>query len=339
MIKKQKTFLLAEAAQSYEGDFQVLVKLAELSCMTGIDGFMFQIINADEIAIPSYEHYSLFKSLELSEENWKMVVKTIQNKGVKAVAEVFDMHSVNLMVDLNIDAFKIHAADIANLGFLTHVGGFGLPVFLGVGGSDENEIQQAIDALKNHSDKLEIVLMHGYQTCPTPIDQSHISKIKALKARFALKVGYSDHISGMKETYEHKNDLAVSLPLLAIGCGANVIEKHIMLDRSKDWEDNESALSVAEFPEFVKLMRSADLAMGDTNLDFTQAEKDYRVSARKCLVSETKIKKGQKISLSDIVFKRINHAEKGFVNSCDVVNKVAKQDISDNMPIYQGMIL
>lgn len=338
MIKDNMTFLLAEAAQSYEGDFDVLVNLAALSCEAGIDGFMFQIINADEIAIPSYEHYSLFKSLELSEENWKMVVKTIQNKGVKAVAEVFDMHSVNLMVDLNIDAFKIHAADIANLRFLSHVGSFGLPVFLGVGGSDENEIQLAIDALKKHNNKFEIVLMHGYQTCPTPIDQSHISKINALKARFALKVGYSDHISGMKGTYEHKNDLAVSLPLLAIGCGANVIEKHIVLDRSKDWEDNESALSVEEFPEFVKLMRSGDVAMGKANLECNQAEKQYRLSARKYIVANKNIKQGQKIMLNDISFKRINNPENAYMNSIDIIDKITNQDILKNMPIYQEMI-
>ena len=43
------------------------------------------------------------------------------------------------------------------------------------------------------------------------------------------------------------NEMAFYFPLIAIGAGAKLIEKHIVLDRTKAWEDYESAITANEF--------------------------------------------------------------------------------------------
>ena len=51
------------------------------------------------------------------------------------------------------------------------------------------------------------------------------------------------------------NDFALYVPLIAIGCGANIIEKHITFDHTLHIEDHISALTFDSFKKFSKIIR------------------------------------------------------------------------------------
>ena len=84
-----KTFIISEIAQSYEGDLDTLCRLVKEISKTGTDAIMFQVIEADEIATKENNNYNFFKSLELKKDDWKKVISLIQSNNTKAVGEAF----------------------------------------------------------------------------------------------------------------------------------------------------------------------------------------------------------------------------------------------------------
>ena len=58
------------------------------------------------------------------------------------------------------------------------------------------------------------------------------------------EIGYQDHLSG-------EDPLNFSVPLVAMGMGAQFLEKHVTLDRSKKGVDYYSSLEPKELAKFV----------------------------------------------------------------------------------------
>ena len=338
IIREGRVFILAEIAQAYEGSKEVLVDICDRACRAGVDGVMFQVVAADEIATPGYTHYALFKGLEMAENAWRAAIDTIHQHGKKAVGEVFGPATASLMQALQIDMIKIHASDMNNRSLLSHIAGFRIPVLLSVGGARESEIETAVRLLTEGGSP-EVVLMHGYQSCPTAIADSHLFKIKALKRRFGLPVGYSDHIAGcVQDDFQQANQLANYLPLIAIGAGAQLVEKHIILDRSKAWEDYESALDASEFMPFVTLIRQLETAAGKDDLHCNAAEEAYRTAARKCLVAARELKAGTVLAERDIALKRIADPETGMVEINTMLGRELKVDLEKDATINQTVV-
>ena len=336
---KDRTTIVAEMAQSYEGSLEVASTIASDACKAGADAVLFQVVYADELAIPGNNRFDLFRTLEMPDSSWRQLIEATHASGGLALGEVFGSRSTDVVIACEIDGLKIHAADIANLPFLRYVSQFNLPILLSAGGSTLEEIRVAIDALRTKGNP-EIVLMHGYQVSPTDIEDSHLLKLLALSEAFGLPVGYADHVCGCVDgNVANLHPLALTFPLLAIGAGAQVIEKHVILDRSKAWEDCESAITPQEFGQFVSLVRAIEGAAGEKSLDMNQAELAYRGSARKYIVASCDLGEGTVIEESHAAFKRIEDSTDGLMNLSDVVGKRALRVINRNAVIRRSDIV
>ena len=64
-------------------------KLAELLALgalrSGADAVKFQLVLADELAVPTYEYYDLFKSLEMEKSIWQVIVALIKDSQKKFI--------------------------------------------------------------------------------------------------------------------------------------------------------------------------------------------------------------------------------------------------------------
>ena len=103
LLKNNSTFILAEIAQSYEGDIDTLLSICENATRTGLDGIMFQVIYADEIALPENNKYDYFKQLEFEKNQLKQVVDVVHQGNKKVFAEVFGLKSANVMKEVGAD--------------------------------------------------------------------------------------------------------------------------------------------------------------------------------------------------------------------------------------------
>ncbi len=291
------TFLIAEMACAHQGVVKNVYDLVDVAVRSKADAIQLQIFKTEVHMSPIYKDYNLIKKLEISYDNWSKVIDFIKNNDILLFATGDDIESVKFLIEKDIDAFKVHSADISNPDLLKEVAKSKKPIFLSCGASTIEEIKQAIDLLTN-SGTTNIILMYGYQGFPTKIEDNKLNFIRTLERIFGLTIGFYDHVDG-------GSILSKIIPIMAIGYGAQVIEKHFTLSREDKGIDYESSLESDNFIEFVKILRLCETAIGSKEIrDFTEGEQTYRAYCKKSIVAWVDIPKGTKITRDKVKFLR-----------------------------------
>jgi N,N'-diacetyllegionaminate synthase len=281
-IFSNNPLVIAEMANSHEGQLSKAKKITEAAAKAGADAIKYQKFTAKELAEPSHELYSLYEKLEMSLTEWKELISFAKLKKLKVFVDIFGIKSLNDFSMFNIDGYKIHSADVSNPAILHYFSSKNIPILLSVAGSLPNEIDNALRILSKT--KKEIVLMHGFQGYPTKINDLNLSRISSLKNKFGFPVGLMDHLSG-------DSQIALQIPLLGIAMGAQVIEKHITLDRNLKGLDYYSALNPDEFSNMVSFIKMTKKSFGSSKLDLSKNELKYRLQHKKNPISKKLIKK------------------------------------------------
>ena len=90
----------------------------------------------------------------------------------------------------------------------------------------------------------QVILFHGFQGYPTPIEDNQISRMQLLKNAFSdyknVVLGFSDHV-------DPTHPSSITLPSYAVGQGAVVLEKHLTLGCCMELEDHEAAMNPDQF--------------------------------------------------------------------------------------------
>lgn len=323
--------IIAELAQGFEGRPEQARLLMKAGAAAGADAVKYQLVYADELATPDYKHFDLFKTLEMTDEEWESLGRYAQELGIKLYLDVFGPRSLALTERLGLSAVKLHGTDVANIGFLEQVAASSIPkVLLGAGGAYRSEIEGAIEILAEK----DVVVLLGFQGYPTPNETNQISRIRLLADRSTrtgnrVAVGFADHA-------EPRSSLSHALATTAIGSGAEVIEKHLTLGRIMKLEDHESAINPDEFAEFCDTIRSCTEAFGeaDSTEDFgmSEAELNYRKQIRRHVVASRDIPSGSRLSSADLVLKRAS-ADDVITDLNLVYGSVVKRDIAANTPL------
>jgi len=216
---------------------------------------------------------------------------------MEIIACVYERASVDFGEQIKVDAYKLHTADLSNPYLVKYVAATGKRIDLSVGASTINEIQTALDWIRETSNS-NIWLMYGYQNFPTRTDDVHLDYMMKLRDLFELPVGYQDHSDA-------ETGAAFWLPAAALGLGVDILEKHITHDRAYKGIDHEAALNPDEFARFVAMVREIEAARGvATPKSFSADEQKYRKYSKKSIVASRALAKGTIIDLNDLVFMR-----------------------------------
>ena len=224
-----KTKIIAEVAQGFEGSFKQSKLLIRAAAKSNADAVKFQLVFADELSTPEYQYFKLFKNLEMTDNEWKLLSKYSKELKIEFIVDIFGEKSLSLASKIGISCIKIHGTDITNIELLNLVSKSNIKsVILGVGGSNYQEISEAIQILKNKN----LTILLGFQGYSTKTKDNQISRIKILskKIKESVTFGFADH--------ETREEIKYTLPLLALGFGAKVIEKHITLGKIMQLEDS-----------------------------------------------------------------------------------------------------
>jgi N,N'-diacetyllegionaminate synthase len=286
--------VIAEVANAHEGDVERAMELVDAVARPA-DAVKFQKFTADELALPSHPDYETFAELEMSDEDWATLVSHVRDADLAVFADVFGEESIELMAANNIDAYKIHNADVSNTQLLERVSAVGAPVFLSAGGSTWIEIADALDRLGS----TETTLLYGYQNYPTAVANANLNRMVALQDRFDVPVGYASHAPG-------DADIATKLPKLAVAAGASAVEVHVTLDRSAKGTDHYSALEPDEFATMAAAIRDVEPVVGNRSLSLPANEREYRENHKKWLVAIQEIDSGDQFTPDRIGYKRLS---------------------------------
>ncbi len=294
--EQSAVFIIAETASSHEGTPEIALQLLHAAARTGADAVKFQLLQGDALLTPDHPKYQSFQQIQMPDAAWKEIFSEAHRLGVSIIAEVFDEASFFLASTLDPFAYKIHSTDLSNPRMLRIVAETGKRLLLSSGGATYEELDTAMSCLQKNGCG-EIILLHGFQSFPTKLEDSNLRQIEALHRRYGLVIGYADHVDA-------DSAMAFTLPAMALAAGARVIEKHLTLDRSQQGRDYFSALNPDEFQRFVSFIKEGDVALGRQDDQLSPAEIDYRKLMKKSIVAAMPLDEGDILSEESLAFKR-----------------------------------
>mgnify|MGYP006293328053 CR=1 FL=1 len=163
------------------------------------------------------------------------------------MASCWDEESVDFVSRYDVPAFKIASASITDEKLVKYTSKQGKPLILSTGMSTLEEIDEAVNWLQGH----DITLLHTCSAYPSAYEDLNLMCIKTLKKRYGVRVGYSGHETG------------VCTSVAAVALGAEVIERHITLDRAMWGTDQAASLGPSGIIQLVRDIRLTEKAMGD----------------------------------------------------------------------------
>ena len=289
-------FILAEVASAHQGEAAQALALARAAKTAGADGVKFQLFRAAELIAPGDSRFETFQKIELSTADWSRVLEKAQPLGITIVADVFDVPSLEVAERSAVAAYKIHSTDMENPEFIRRVAATGKPLLLSTGGLKLSDVERALDTALEEKNT-NAILLHGVQNFPTRVEDANLRYLGTLKATFGHPVGFLDHVDG-------GSPMARVLPALAMAMGADLIEKHLTLDRAARGFDWESSLEPESFAMMVRLVREGVRAMGDGLRKHDESADRYHRLMRRAVHSRVELRRGEPLSLEQVVYVR-----------------------------------
>ena len=140
--------------------------------------------------------------------------------------------------------------------------------------------------------KTKIILLHCVSNYPCSDNSLNLNNITTLKNTFKLPIGFSDHSN---------NKLAA---ITAMGLGCRVIERHITLSKKMKGPDHLASDNPEQFKRYVMMIRNNEQILGDFEKKKRKEEIEMLKISRKGIYYLRNLKKGEKVSLSNLFLRR-----------------------------------
>jgi N-acetylneuraminate synthase len=349
-----KTFIIAEAGVNHNGSLDLAFQLIDAAAEAGVDAVKFQTFKAEQVVsrfAPKAAYQSLntgsaesqlemVKKLELGEKQHLALVAHCQKRGLEFMSTPFDPDSLGFLSNtINVSRLKIPSGEITNGPLLLEFAQTGKPLILSTGMSTLDEVKTALgvlafgsinsgkepslaafkEAYLSHEGqgllKEKVSILHCTTEYPAPFTEVNLKAMDTLKDKFALPVGYSDHTMG------------IAVPIAAVARGAVIIEKHFTLDRNLPGPDHKASLEPEELRRMAASIRQIETALGNGLKQPTASELKNMAVARKSLVANGKIKKGEPFTEDNITAKRPGNGISPLYY-WDVLGEIATRDYS-----------
>jgi sialic acid synthase SpsE len=314
----KKVKFIAEIASSHNGSKKNFLKLVNFLVNSSVDIIKIQVFTVGGLAHSSYKFYKTLNKIHLNFKLIEKSLKIILKKKKEVILEPFDEESYSFCKKFRDEVFiKISSSEMDNkIIFKDALYNF-RKIFVSVAGNSEKEIKKLFKI--NSKYKKKIIPTYGFQSFPTDYKNLRLSIIKKIK-KLTKNICYADHTTS--------DSLALNLLTISssINCGANYIEKHITLDRFKNFPDSDSSLDLNQFDEMLKFFT----IIIPEKLKLSSTEKKYSVSMKKYAVIIKNVKKNSNISTKDIKFLRTNLEGINKYDFGKLKNIIATKDISKN---------
>jgi len=304
---KKPILIIAEAGVNHNGDIALAKNLIDVAADAGADLVKFQTFRADRLATQQAKkadyqsvtmgsaetQHQMLSRLELSKKMHHELIAYCATRNIGFLSTGFDIESVDFLISLGINHFKIPSGEITNLPYLRHIGQFSKPVIISTGMSTLGDIEAAIDVLEQAGTKRSLItVLHCTTEYPTLMNEVNMHVMKNLETSFGVAVGYSDHTVG------------IEVAIASAALGATVIEKHFTIDKNLPGPDHKASLEPDELKAMVSAIRNIEMAMGDGIKRLTPNEAHNKHVIRKSLVASKAIKAGEVLSAENITTKR-----------------------------------
>ena len=228
--------------------------------------------------------------MELTNKDYIELKKYCKKIKIDFIVTPWDETSMNSLLKIGVDYFKIASIDANNFHFCEYVAKKRKPTIISTGMCTYNEILKTQKIFKKY--KTPHIFLHCTSAYPSEEKDKNLNCIPRLRKILNEDVGFSGH------------GLGIAGATGAAALGAKVIEKHVTLNKKMPGPDHKASLNPKELSYLVRSVRNIEKALGDGVKNPTMSEKKNIPIVRKYIVAAKEIKKGDKFSNNNITIKR-----------------------------------
>jgi N-acetylneuraminate synthase/N,N'-diacetyllegionaminate synthase len=367
-------YVIAELGVNHDGSLEKALALTQAAARAGADAIKLQLFEAERLmsrasrlaeyqaAAGEKDPVEMLRRLELPLDAMGKVVACAHDEKLHAIVTVFSLELVEPSRLIAWDAYKAASPDIINRPLLEAMAGMsevgsrksevgqerpgGVPLIISTGASTLQEVARALSWL--HPIRERLAVLQCVSSYPTTSAQAELGGIAAIADIFPGAVGYSDHT---RETLT---------AALAAALGAQILEKHLTLDKSAPGPDHAASLTSVEMKEYVTYARNAykhkeHLREVHTASDFQRfigaaekisspgvvfervkrvlpVEEDVRKVSRQSLTTTRRLEAGHRITREDLTVKRPGTGVAPF-RLGEVVGRCVKRTVEADVPL------
>lgn len=185
------------------------------------------------------------------------------------------------------DRLKVASRDLTNLPLLEALAETRIPIILSTGMADEQDLADALGVITRHHEKISI--LHCVSEYPTHPEHTNLLTIRYLQRTFPqYTIGYSDHTIG------------ISAPVAAVAMGAEIIEKHVTLDRRMKGTDQAGSLGPDGVARMVRDIRLLERSFGRDELFLEPAVSKAKQKLERSIAAKRDIAAGESLREDDL---------------------------------------
>ena len=269
--------VIAEIGINHNGDLQTARDLIDLAARTGCDAVKFQKRTID-VVYPSEVLDSPRESpwgttqrdqkngLEFGEAEYREIDRLCRDVRMDWSASAWDLPSLTFIESFSPPFHKIASALLTHTAFVAAVADLKRPTLISTGMATYQTIDAVVAIFRAAG--TPFTLLHTVSTYPTAEEELNLALIHSLRQRYSVPVGYSGH------------EPSVSPSIVAAALGAQVIERHITLDRAMYGSDQAASLEESGLRQLVSTVRKMPDLIGNGIKDWAPGEREVAAKLR-----------------------------------------------------------
>ncbi len=264
------------------------------------------------------------KYLELSDDQHLELFNYVKLKGLDYIITLCSPSCTSILDKLTPNYLKVASRDLTNIPLLEALAETKIPIILSTGMSDQNELDQALNKIERHHSKISI--LHCISEYPSRYENINLNTIRFLKKNYSkFKIGFSDHSIG------------ISISTSAVALGAEIIEKHITLDRKMKGTDQSGSLESDGLNRMIRDIRNLEVALGEELIKVSSSISETKIKLKRSIATKKNLKVGDQINENDLIMispgDGFDWSKKDFL-----IGKKVVQEVSANEIIYKKHI-
>lgn len=315
LTTKSKPFFVAEIGINFNGSLEIAKQNILMAKRYGADSVKFQYYRTDDFLSNKNlklkflvkkktfvkTQLEIFKKNELSFKNLKTLKNYADKINIDFHATPTNEKGVDELIDIGVKYIKNGSDFLTHTHLLKKIASHKLPVVISTGMSTVKDISYALSFFDKYN-RNDIILLHCVSNYPTKDRDANLLRIKSLRKKFKMLVGYSDHTIGNVSAIIAKN------------FGSVWFEKHFTINNDFDGPDqnfSSNPLNFSKYKENVmkghkNLINKKKIIslIGNGNINFNNNEKTSRKEFTLSCVSSKNLPINTVLKESHITFKR-----------------------------------
>ncbi|WP_135621941.1 N-acetylneuraminate synthase family protein [Solemya pervernicosa gill symbiont] len=298
----QPCYLVAEVGTTCLGELSKALDLIAAAADAGMDAVKFQMIDPDQLSDDEVEYRfsaggvehvlnmkEMFERLSFSDDEWSEVQKACLAHGVDFFATVDYVGGVDRLEKLNVAVHKIGAWDITYRQLVEKIAATGKSLIVDLGPAAEKNLDDLVEWTRTCGGG-NLLLLHDFHTSIP--EQMNMQAISYLNHSYKIPCGFSSPA---------RDD---DLDVLAIGLGAVMLEKRLIMSREEIAFHADESLEPDELKVWVSRIRHVESALGKQQVIPSDADIELSKEYFRSVCTLAPIAKGEQLSEDNVGAKR-----------------------------------